>query len=215
MAKIGTTERTGQRAGLDRADVVAAALALVETGGPGALTMRRLAAELNVTTTTIYWHAGNRDDLITEVIRYQSQRLADRPILGTTPRDRVMSAARNVWDSALDNRAITSLAHQTGTTDLLEHPLEIALARELEAAGVTGASAAHALWSILATVGGFLVLALRDESAIPTDRRGPKLWAASHPEVDPRTAEPLSQPPDLPFLFESTLRTVVNSHVTA
>ena len=39
-----TTTNTGRRTGLDRADMVAAALALVENEGPGALTMRRLAA---------------------------------------------------------------------------------------------------------------------------------------------------------------------------
>ena len=45
-----TTTNTGRRTGLDRTDMVATALALVESEGPGALTMRRLAAELDVTT---------------------------------------------------------------------------------------------------------------------------------------------------------------------
>ena len=51
-------------AGLDADDVVEAALALVEGEGGDALTMRRLASELGVTTTTIYWHVGNRDELL-------------------------------------------------------------------------------------------------------------------------------------------------------
>jgi TetR/AcrR family tetracycline transcriptional repressor len=193
--------------------MVATALALVEKEGPGALTMRRLATELDVTTTTVYWHVGSRDELITEIIRHQSQRLAERTIVGDTPRDRVMSAARHVWDSAIENRAITSLAHQTGTTSLLEHPLEVALACEVEAAGLTGQAAADALRSILSTVGGFLVRALRDESAIPAERRGPALWAASHTKVDPATVVALSDPPDLAALFEVTVQAVVDHHV--
>lgn len=211
-ASIGAVT-TGRRAGLDRDDMVAAALTLIETEGPAALTMRRLATALGVTTTTIYWHVGSRDELITEIIRHQSERQAARPITGSTPRDRVMCAARHVWSSALENRAITSLAHQTGTTALLEHPLQVALARELEAAGLTGPRAAEALRAILSTVGGFLVRALRDESAIPVERRGPALWAGSNGAVDSDTVAALCEPPDLDALFESTVRAVVDHHI--
>lgn len=210
---MSNTVTTGRRAGLDRDDMVDAALALVEREGPAALTMRRLATDLDVTTTTIYWHVGSRDELVTELIRRQSERHAARPVHGTTPRDRVMDAARHVWDSAIENRAITSLAHQTGTTSLLEHHLEITLARELEAAGLTGATAADALRSILSTVGGFLVRALRDESAIPEERRSPALWSRAEVDIDPRTIAALSRPIDLAALFETTVRAVVDHFV--
>jgi len=206
-------EGTGRRVGLDRADMVDRALALVETLGPDALTMRRLATELDVTTTTIYWHVGSRDELITEIIRHQSTRFAARPVEGTTPRDRVTSAARHVWDSALDNRAITSLAHQTGTTSLLEHPLEVALVHELEAAGLHGPAARDALRGILLTVGGFLVLGLRPEDAVPLERRSHVLWAQVDDGIDAATIEALSSPVDLAALFETTVQAVVDSFV--
>ncbi|MGI9601014.1 MAG: TetR/AcrR family transcriptional regulator [Acidimicrobiales bacterium] len=193
--------------------MVAAAVALVEKEGPTALTMRRLATDLDVTTTTIYWHVGGRDELVTEIIRHQAERLAARPVEGATPRHRVMSAARHVWDSALENPAITSLAYQTGTISLLEHPLELALVRELEAAGVTGRPAADALRSILTTVGGFLVLALRDDSAIPEERRSAALWSAEHQDVGADTLAALTRPTDLPALFETTVQAVVDHHV--
>jgi AcrR family transcriptional regulator len=45
-----TTGRSGRRTGLDRDDVVSAALDLVDRDGPAALTMRRLATELDVGT---------------------------------------------------------------------------------------------------------------------------------------------------------------------
>ena len=215
MTTTSAPEGTGRRVGLDRADMVDRALALVETLGPDALTMRRLATELDVTTTTIYWHVGSRDELVTEVVRLQARRQAARQVVGRTPRERVMSAARHVWDGALENRAVTSLAHRTGTTSLLELPLEIELARQLEAAGVTGTRAAAALRSILTTVGGFLVLALRDETAIPEDRRGPSLWAAvDDPDLDVSTRTAMAEPPDLAALFETTVQAVVDSHLT-
>lgn len=209
------TINTGRRAGLDRADMVAAALALVEAEGPGALTMRRLAADLDVTTNTVYWHVGSRDELITEIIRTSATRLADREITGTTARERVTDAARHVWDSALENRAITSLAHQTGTTALLEHHLELALVREIEAAGLTGDAAALALRSILSTVGGFLVGALRDESSAPEHLRPAALWATAGGSIDDATIDSLSQPTDHETVFGITLDAVVAIHIPA
>jgi len=213
LSTAPTPQGTGRRAGLDRADVVAGALLLIQNEGPGALTMRNLAAKLGVTTTTIYWHVGGRDDLVTEIIRHQSEVQAARPVEGTGPRDRLMSAARHIWESARDNRAITSLAHQNGASALLQHPLEVALVRELEAAGVTGPAAAAAHRSILFTIGGFLVQALRDESAIPAERRAAALWAASDEQLDPATTEALAARPDLDELFDATVRAVVDSHL--
>ncbi len=212
---IAHAVNTGRRAGLDQADMVAVALRLVESGGPDALTMRRLAAELDVTTNTIYWHVGSRDKLIAEVIRTRSTQMATREVVGTTARERVVSAARNVWDSAFANRAVTSLAHQTGTTALLEHPLEVALAHEIEAAGLTGNDAAHALRSILSTVGGFLVGALRDESAIPANLRAPALWSKTEAGLDAKTVDALSEPIDHASVFATTLDAVVAASIPA
>ena len=45
MERPAAGEGTGRRAGLDRDDVVAAALDLIEQGGAAALSMRKLAAE--------------------------------------------------------------------------------------------------------------------------------------------------------------------------
>jgi TetR/AcrR family transcriptional regulator, tetracycline repressor protein len=154
----GPTVRAGRRTGLDRADVVAAALDLVEREGAAALTMRALATELDVGTPTIYWHVGSRDELVAEVIRLQSNRLADQVVEGTTPRERVFSAARHIWTSSIEHRAITSLAHQSGASSLLAHRLEAALVMELEAAGLVGQRAADATRAIISTVGGALLL---------------------------------------------------------
>lgn len=209
-----TTEGTGRRLGLHRADVVNAALELVETEGAQALTMRRLAAALDVTTTTIYWHVGSRDELIVGLVELQSQRQARIRVRGTTPSDRIWSVCRQIWQSALVHRDVTSLAHQAGAASLLELPLEQVLIKEFESAGVSGAPAARALRSILATIGGFLVLALRDESTIPEPQRHESLWASVDDDsIHPATIAALSIVPDLDELVASTLRSIIDSYL--
>lgn len=205
---------TGRRAGLDHEDVVDAALALVESGGPSALTMRKLAAELGVTTTTIYWHVGGRDELILALIKRRSEQQAARPITGATPRERVESVATQIWLGALEHPNVTSLAHQVGATSLLELPLEVALARELEAAGVRGEAARDAMRAILLTVAGFLVAGLRRPDAKPPQHRGESLWAeVDDPGIAPETLTALQHAPDLAELFATTLHAVVASFV--
>ena len=213
--KVVTTTRTSSRhAGLDRDDVVKAALLLVDEGGTEALTMRRLAGELGVATTTIYWHVGSRDDVVDAVIRRHSERLGEQAPSGDTPRQRVMSIARHLWESALAHQGITRLAELHGETSVLNKHLEVAMARELTAAGVVGEDARDALRAILICVGGFLVLALRDERAITPERSRTAVWSGvEDPDVDPSTRLALTTQVDLPALFERTVQTVVDTHV--
>jgi AcrR family transcriptional regulator len=203
---------TGRRAGLDRNDMVAAALALVEADGVGALTMRRLAAELDVTTNTIYWHVGSRDELILEIIRSHSRQIAELPIEGTTAQERVFSAARHIWESSMASRSVTSLAHQTGTAAEHLHPLEVVLAQELEAAGLRGEELARAQRSIQVTVGGFLLNALRSDASREGDARG-AAWTDEDNGLTPETVDALAQSPDYDALLADTLRAIIATHV--
>ena len=209
------TERAGRRTGLERDDIVAAALELVERDGPAALTMRRLATELDVGTPTIYWHIANRDELISEVIRLQSTRLAETSVTGKTARERVYRAARHIWTSSIEHRALTSLAHQTGMSSLLTHHLEAALVIELEAAGLVGREAADACRAILTTIVGALVIALRDVSASPPDYRPDALWATSDAAIAPATRNALRSTSDVDALSAVTLHAVVDHFVPA
>jgi AcrR family transcriptional regulator len=181
---------------LDRDEVVSVARELVLREGPAALTMRRLATELAVGTPTIYWHVGSRDELVAAVIDAQAERLAERPIEGRAARDRVLSAALHIYGGAVEERAITSLAHQTGTSARLLARLEDALVAELEAAGLHGAVLGDAVRSILVVVTGSLVLTLRDYASRPDDR-DEALWSGC----------------DLEVLTTDTLRAVVHRHV--
>ncbi|MDW3220257.1 MAG: TetR family transcriptional regulator [Acidimicrobiales bacterium] len=211
MSKAVTN--TGRRAGLDRDDMVAAAIALVEAEGVDALTMRRLAGALGVTTNTVYWHVGNRDELILEIIRANAERVAAVPIDGATPRERVFSAARHLWDIAMQNRAVTSLAHQTGNAAAQVHPVEVTLARELEAAGLRGDDLARAQRAIQITVGGFLLSALRRDAAETAATRPRAQMLSTDDGLEPETVEALAAPPDYEAVLDDTLRTIIARHV--
>ena len=176
--------------------------------------MRRLAGELDVATTTIYWHVGSRDDVVDAVIRRHGERLGEQATSGDTPRQRVMSVARHLWESALAPRGIPRLAALPGETSVLNKHLEVAMARELTAAGVVGEDARDALRAILICVGGFLVLALRDERAITPERSRTAVWSSvEDPNVDPSTRLALTTQGDLPALFERTVQNVVDTYV--
>jgi TetR/AcrR family tetracycline transcriptional repressor len=206
----GRTPATARRAGLDRGDVVDAALALVEAEGAGALTMRRLATELDVTTTTIYWHVGGRDEVVTALIGRLSERLAEREVRGLDPVSRIVEAARLMWDSSIEHRHVTVLAYQVGAASLLEFPLQVALVRELEAAGLRGVAVRDALRAIVMCVAGFLVAALRPEDSVPDAYRTSSLWAAhDDAAISAETLDALTHRPDLEALLTTTLRAVV------
>ena len=198
-------------------EILDRALALVEAEGAEALTMRRLAGELGVATTTIYWHVGNRDDLVTAVVRRHGEQMARTPVNGDTARDRVLDVARLIWRTSLEHREVTRLAAAHGASTLQARELELAMARELQTAGVVGTAARDAMRAITACVGGFLVAALRTDQTPEALRRTTVLadLSADDGDLDPTTREALAEPAGLPAVFESTLQAVVESIVPA
>ncbi|HWJ64659.1 MAG TPA: TetR family transcriptional regulator [Acidimicrobiales bacterium] len=210
-ATDGEATGTGRRAGLDRDDVIVAAVDLVTTEGPSALTMRRLADKLGVATPTIYWHVGSRDDLVAEVIGAHSRRLAALAVDGDDPRDRIFNAARNIWTASVEHRAFTSLAHQTGTSNLLVRPLEEALLLEIERAGLSGEAAASAAWSILSVIGGSLLLELRNLSSVPAEYQPAALWAGTEAPIAASTRAAMQADQDFDAVCQTTLRAVIGA----
>ncbi|GAA4612999.1 TetR/AcrR family transcriptional regulator C-terminal domain-containing protein [Saccharopolyspora hordei] len=63
-----TSRTRGQRAGLTRQDVLAAALRLVDREGLAVLSMRRLGAELGVEAMTLYHYVANKEALLDGVV---------------------------------------------------------------------------------------------------------------------------------------------------
>ncbi|MEU7321376.1 TetR/AcrR family transcriptional regulator [Streptomyces griseoviridis] len=56
--------RGGQLSGLDRERITAATVRLLDAEGLARFSMRRLAAELNVTAMSVYWYVDTKDDLL-------------------------------------------------------------------------------------------------------------------------------------------------------
>ncbi|MCP2256199.1 transcriptional regulator, TetR family [Prauserella aidingensis] len=57
-------DRARRAAPLTREQIVHTAVALLDQSGAGGLTMRRLAQELEVTATALYWHVKTKDDVL-------------------------------------------------------------------------------------------------------------------------------------------------------
>jgi AcrR family transcriptional regulator len=62
--EFGGAFTPARRPPLHRDRVVEAAVAILDRGGPDALTFRRLAADLEVGVATLYWHVANKDALL-------------------------------------------------------------------------------------------------------------------------------------------------------
>lgn len=56
--------KSGQPAGLDRDKIIEATVRLLDSEGAAKFSMRRLAAELNVTAMSVYWYVDTKDDLL-------------------------------------------------------------------------------------------------------------------------------------------------------
>ena len=179
-------------------EVVETALRLIEDNDVSALSMRRLAAELGVAVTSIYWHVGNRDALLDLLVE---RLLADmggvRPS-GRTPRARITSLLRR-WRQRLWERPhLIAVAHERGLTGAMFQPVQAALARELSAVGLHGEGAALAVRALQVQVTASIVLqraASRGPSTTPTD---PTAWRDSD---DPDLVAALAEPLDYDAVF--------------
>lgn len=93
-----TPRRAGRPPATDRAQILAAARAIIDREGWRRLTIRRLAAELGIGSTTLYHHVRDRDDLLLQLINDHAAqtRVPDMP---TDPRDRIVAAVCAIRDT--------------------------------------------------------------------------------------------------------------------
>ena len=194
-------------AGIEPVDVVDAALAMVEEGGPDALTMRKLAAELGVSATSIYWHVGQRDDVVAAVLERHRARMRELPVTGESGAERIFGAAKNIWRSSLDHRNLTRLANRAGAADQSQ-PLVDALFVEVARAGVPPDDAAVLVRTLVNTVAGFLVQALRSSGTqAPALALG--VDAAGAAELDPAYREAAARPVELEAILDAALHRLI------
>jgi AcrR family transcriptional regulator len=73
--------RPGQRArGLELADIVSGAVTVADAEGTDAISMRRIARELNVGTMSLYWYVESKDELLQLMLeKVQTEAVAPEP----------------------------------------------------------------------------------------------------------------------------------------
>jgi TetR/AcrR family tetracycline transcriptional repressor len=196
--------------GRDR--IVAAARALIEAGGVDALSMRKLAADVGVAPTAIYWHVGSRDDLLNAVLDAMIDDLPSIVARGSTPKARLASVARSIRDQVRATTLAQQLAQVVDRTAELSFPGQVALAREMEAAGLHGAEAAQAVRALLFLVGGFILLEDNFSHRREGGRTTQELWRrVDDPGIDPGLRRAMARPVNTDSLFDYAVDRLLES----
>lgn len=112
----------------DRESVARTALALLDEVGIADLSMRRIAARLDVQPSALYWHFSSKQELFAH--------LADRITAGISgSRSGVLTTARRIRDALFAHRDGAELVLSTYALRLGPSPAQSALAEALEAEG--------------------------------------------------------------------------------
>src|SRR6476646_8016077 len=165
--------------------------------------MRKLAAELGVAPTAIYWHVGSREDLLNAVL---DAMIVDMPPIrarGSTAQARLASVARSIRDQVRATTPAQQVAAVVGRTAELSFPGQVALAKEMQAAGVRGGAAAQAVRAVLFLVGGFILLEDNFAHREPGSRTTQELWQGLEDEqLDDKLRMAMSNPATTDTLFD-------------
>ena len=187
--------------------ILDAAAHLIELRGVEAFTMRGLAEQLGVAVTSIYWHVGGRDKLFDSLVDRLVSQMANLPIEGDSPVERIASLACSQRAALIDRQHLLAIAHERDRTPMLFLPIQQTLAAQLAELGVTGTDAALILRAVQVHV---ISSALMQFSAIrgaDHEEEDPSLWANDWP--DQSLVEALQSPTDYDAVFEYGLNALL------
>ncbi|MYS81666.1 TetR/AcrR family transcriptional regulator [Embleya scabrispora] len=195
---------------ITRDTVLDTAMRLVMESGIENLSMRKLAAELGVAVTSIYWHVGNRDVLVDQLVDRVIADMGAISVDGSTPVERVVSIARSCRRMILERPHLVGLVRERGLESLMMLPARKALVREMTAAGLRGARAGEAVQAVQYQIAGFVMLerALENSAAEPP---AVDHWRGELALEDPELAASLSNVTDGDRLFVLSVRALVES----
>jgi AcrR family transcriptional regulator len=181
MARRSSTARPDRafHRGLTRDSVLAAALQLIDTEGRSALTMRRLAADLDVEAASLYTHVRSKNDLIDAVL--------DR-VLDTVPlpspdqpwQDGLIEGFSGYRSALTAHPAVVALITERGRMSVAQLRLVERSILLLEGAGLSTVQAVQAHVTLVGYTIGFVVQETGRSPELPAD-----VLASS--EVLPRT----------------------------
>lgn len=145
-----------RRVGLTREGIALVALRILERDGPEALTMRKLALDLDVTPATIYWHVGNRGEVVAAALELFRTRYRPARPRGAHRRSRIVSLLRQIRVEAVEHAQVFRAAYAAGLIGWLQLPWHQLLANELLDTRLSPSEAADVLRGLVYTVAGFL-----------------------------------------------------------
>ncbi|MEU6577719.1 TetR/AcrR family transcriptional regulator [Streptomyces sp. NPDC046805] len=141
--------RGGQPSGLDRDRITEATVRLLDAEGLAKFSMRRLAAELNVTAMSVYWYVDTKDDLLELALdaAFGELRLPDpeageedwRDQLRLLAREYRVLLVRHPWLSPLAGRYLNIGPHSLAFARRVQ---QVIRRTGLPAHGITGAISA-------------------------------------------------------------------------
>jgi AcrR family transcriptional regulator len=151
---------------LHKRDVVDAATTLLDSYGIADLTMRRLARELNVSPGALYWHFGNKQELLGAV--------ADRILDGVPSATGVVDVCNRLRDALLshtDGAELVSASFAAGQSAAMSSVLE----RLTDAAAEAGVDSTHAELAARTVVYYVLGFTVDEQSRLQWDAAGADL----------------------------------------
>jgi AcrR family transcriptional regulator len=200
--------QTGSRNDPVTADqILETAARLIDVDGVEAFSMRRLAEQLGVAVTSIYWHIGGRDRLFDSLVERLLGQMADLPSDGENPVDHIASLARSQRRMLIDKQHLLAIAHERNRTPQLFLPIQQRLATQLSQLGVTGSDAALILRAVQVHVISSAVMQFSAVRGAKHDEEDPSLWADAWP--DQALVEALQSPTDYDAVFEYGLNALL------
>ncbi|MGE2720282.1 TetR/AcrR family transcriptional regulator [Mycolicibacterium celeriflavum] len=172
---------------------------MIELHGVDGFTMRRLAEQLGVAVTSIYWHVGGRDKLFDALVDRLLDEMAHLPATGDTPVDRIASLAQAQRRALISRQHLLAIAHERDQTPRLFLPVQQALAAQLAGLGVTGHDAALVLRAVEVHVISSAVMQFSAVRGEKHDEEDPSLWTDDWP--DRALVEALQSPTDYDAVF--------------
>jgi AcrR family transcriptional regulator len=160
--------------GLTRDGIVAAAIAVADAEGPDAVTMRRIARDLNVSAMALYWHVADKDDLLALMVDAVEGEIAIPTPSGDWRAD-LTRTARRYRKTLLRHGWMTSyigLRRSLGPNELphIEH--------SLAALDDLGLSVREAFNVLMAVETYYLGFALREQQELTAERASDNTTAA-------------------------------------
>ncbi|CAM3989173.1 TetR/AcrR family transcriptional regulator [Tsukamurella ocularis] len=156
MVNVQAARTAGVKAGLTRGAVLEAALALVDAEGIERLSMRRLAATLDVEAQSIYNHIANKQDLIDGVVE-----IVLAPAIGISVEvswgERLTEHLRGIRQQFVEHPRAYDLVLQASTRSVAIGRTTTQLLAILEEAGLEGWQQRQAFTMITSALDGFVI----------------------------------------------------------